>query len=719
MTAVDRFRTRPAHHERDFPHESQDVDASPNGHVTLWTGQLPERVGWTAVAVALLGLGIEAWQASTAFRGAAILQMAMVAIALGAGCRCWTARTGPSRVVQLLLLGGLLAALGVTTAQQVTNAPFYGTDSVAFGQYSAQLVLRGINPFAHTMGPSIPAFRVPVIYTTHYLDGRNMLGASYPAGSFLFYLPALALGWSAQAAVVIDVLFWAIAMLLLWTLLPATVRWLAGLVLSGTVYTSFIVGGVTDSLYIPFLIIALWRWDRYGDPTERSPARWVGPFALGVAMSVKQTPWFVLPFLLVGVAIEAKRHGASWIRRAGCYAGLSIGVFAVINAPWIVQGPVAWFKGAVSPVTASFVPLGQGVINLSLIEHVGGGDLRYYTVAAATAYLVALLSTLLYYDRFKRAWMFLLIATFFFAPRSLGNYFLMLMPGALIAAVTVRATSAPERWRKSRSVPVVHVPLRAVAVGGALLVILLSLGLAAAARAPLSLKVVGLHSNGQEQRVTAADLRVHNNSGSSVRPYFTVNSGGYITNFWTPSEAATGNGATVIPPHATRELTITAPDVPSMPGISEPFQVYAYTTAPTQSVSASDVQRPTTRTLYLSPAVVDTPIPLGQPIHFTVEVDDRFGRPIHEAGIRIQLAQIVYAEHGLLGGAASINGGLEGASPLAAFTDASGRAIFVVRGVQAGADPTYFQAWIAPLRRVPPTGYSQIVAVRFVQPDIK
>ncbi len=643
-----------------------------------------------------------------------MLQMAIVAIAISAAWRCWTSPDAPSWRVQAVLLGGLLIAVGVTTAQQLLASPFYGTDSVAFGQYSAQLVLKGLNPFTHSMAPSIDAFHVPVTYTTHYLDGRSMLRASYPSGSFLFYVPALALGWSAQEAVVIDIVFWTAAMLLLWRLLPAGLRWLAGLLLSTTIYTSFVVGGVTDSLYMPFLIAALWRWDRYGDQAERTPARWIGPIALGVAMAVKQTPWFVLPFLLIGVGMEARRRGARWVHSVTRYAATSVGVFAAINGPWIVLNPAAWFKGAVAPVTASFVPIGQGLINLTLIQRVGGGDLRYYTLAAGAAFLLALLLLLLYYERMKPAWMLLLMATFFFAPRSLGNYFLMLAPAALIAAVTVRPTLISQAENKTPSGVIITPRVRVLAVTSVTLALLTSLALAAAARAPLSLRIVGLQTNGQKQLVTAAVLQVHNNSGSSVRPYFTVNSGGYITNFWTPAGASIPGRAVIIPPHATKEVTVIAPDVPSMPGISQPFQVYAYTTAPTESVSASDVELPTTETLYLSPPTVETPMPVGDATRFTVQLDDRLGRAIHRAGVPVEMGQVVYAEHGLLGGDASINGSLEGASPVAALTDGSGKAVFVVRGVQPAADPTYFQAWIAPLRHQPPLGYSQVVSIRFV-----
>jgi hypothetical protein len=641
--------------------------------------------------------------------------MALVAVAIWGGLICWSARGEPSRRVQSILLLGVALAVALATAQQILTDPSYGTDSLAFGQYSAKLVLAGINPFTHSLAPSLAAYHVPVIFTTHYMDGRSILTASYPAGSFLFYLPALALGWSTGAAVGIDVAFWVLALVLLWALLPATVRWLAALVLASTIYTSYVVGGVTDSLYLPFLIVALWRWDRYGDPTEPSSARWIGPMALGVALSVKQTPWFVLPFLLIGVAIEARRRGHDWLLLTVRYLTLTAVVFLALNGPWIAEDPAAWARGVLVPLTSSFVPLGQGLINLTLIQHIGGGNLSYYTLAGVSALFLALLLESLYFDRFKRAWMFLLIGTFFFTPRSLGNYFLMLFPGALVAALTVRATSNGPGRAGQGATPKVHY-LRQALIGCAVLGLVLGVGLAARSSPPLSLRIVSFGTNGEQGGVTTAVVRVHNRTGSTLRPYFTIEDNGYVTNFWSPAGSSPASGTVALPPHRTADITLLAPDNASMPGVQQPFQVFAYTTSPNESVSSSPVEMPTTQMVYLTPEAIDQPVPLGKPLRFTAELEDSLGRAIHQAGAVIYLSQTIYTQQGLLEGDASIDGYYHGVSPIPALTNRDGEAVFTVEGRHAGSDPTYFQAWIAPpTSGEPALGYSDVVVVRFAR----
>ncbi|HEX3426923.1 MAG TPA: hypothetical protein VHT30_12375, partial [Acidimicrobiales bacterium] len=646
------------------------------------------------------------------FPDSSILQMGLVGLAIYGAYRCWTSKGVPSRRLQAAIMLGLLVSLAITTAQQIYQAPFYGTDEIAFGQYAARLVLDGVNPYTHSLAPSLSMFHVPTIFTTHFLDGHSMTRMSYPAGSFLFYLPALALGWSAQMAVVVDVIFWAGAMLMMWILLPEKFCWIAALFLASSFYASFMIGGVSDCLYIPFVLLAVWRWDRYAAPGERSIARWVGPVALAIAMSVKQTPWFLLPFLLVGVAFEAYSAGLPWWRRSGRYLATVAGVFGAINLPWIVVAPGAWFTGSVGPLRDSFVPLGQGLINLTIINRLGGGNLSFYTYAGACWLLFALVLLALRYRRFKRLWMFLVIASFFFTPRSLANYFLMLLPGAILGVMTVAEASGDGplgSWNPTQ------LWLAEAAAGSASVGVVVALSFAVTSSPPLSLKVLEVRTDGQQEQVTQAIVQIRNLTDTVQHPSFAVSAGNYLTNFWTPVGSTVALPTITIPPRHAETLTLQAPDTSSMPAVQAPFQMLAYTTTPHRSVSSSAAYTSSGSSLYLTPDSVDQPIRVGVPVRLTAQLDDRFGRSIHKAGVLLELGQVIYAQDGLLAGSASINGHPEGQSPIGAVTDAGGRATFVVVGRQVSAGLVSFQAWMSssePL--VPPTGYSQIVGIRYI-----
>lgn len=665
------------------------------------------RAGWSAVCVMVVTLGVQAWSASFMLPVASVGQMVVVAFGIAALIGCWTSSAGPSTRLQLAILTAVAVTVVIAAAQQVLVAPYYGTDSIAFGQYAADRVLHGQNPYALSMAPALADYHVPVIFNTHFLDGRPMVAMSYPAGSFLPYLPFLALGWHTQTAVVINVAFWIGSLFLLWRLLPSRLRFVAGLILGLTSYSSYVIGGVTDPLYLPFLLLAVWRWDRFADGAERTAARWIGPVALGVAMSIKQTPWFLFPFLVAGVSMQSYDRDGNWLRTGSRYLTTAIVVFVALNLPWIVAGPVIWWRGSVAPLVAQFVPMGQGLVNLTLVHQVGGGRLTYYSIAAAGWVMLSLLLFLLRYREAKRIWLPFLVGAFFLTPRSLGNYLIMLLPAALLAAVTVE--SAPQRtitdrFPRLRGVTKPLLWLNLAGVFGAVAVALL-------ARPPLTIHIDGVRTNGQQNAVTDVTVTITNNTGSAQQPHFTVNRDGYVTNFWYPHGSASGGTSLTLPPRAGRTVTLQAPDLPSMPAVDEPFQVYAYTAKPA-SISSSDLSTTSELFVVLNPAAVDRPVPVGVPVTFTAQLEDRLGRDVDRAGVRIALGQVVYAQNGLLGGDSSINGKPEGASSAYVDTDRHGRAPFTVVGRQPQNMPVYYQAWIAPSGAAP-SGYSSIVIVQF------
>lgn len=649
-------------------------------------------VGWSLVAVLLVFSGLQAWAGQLQFGLSLITSACLILGGLGSLVVIWL-RGRVDASVQLVLFIGAAVGFAIVTTLVILHDPTYGTDEIAFDQYAAQLAFHGVDPYVRSMGPSLGLFHVPDIYRTYLMTGGQVTRLSYPAGSFLAYLPFLALGMHMQAAILADGLAWIIGMALVWRLVPQSIGWLAPLLLLGTVYMGYAAGGVTDALYVPFLVLAMWRWDRFALPTEVGLSRWIGPVALGIACAVKQTPWFLVPFLTIAVYFEASERGVEPLRVASNYVALVAIPFVVINADYIVHAPVAWLHSVLLPLTAQTEPAGEGLVAFTIFQH-AGGQLIFYTAAGVAAFLACIFVFVGWYGRFKRSWLFLLTIAFFWPTRSLGEYLIMLLPAALVGAITVKQRGAGG-WRPARYAA----PVGAVAMLG---MAVLALTLPPA----LSLRVLSEHSTGALQTVDQLTLRVTNNSGQISSPRYAVTPTGQISSFWEKIA-----GPSHIAPHSSVDVTLVAPDFQSMPPIVGGFIVDALTAHPTQLATTSEV-RLDQQSTFLDPQGIEHRIPLNKTIMFTVQVVDQWGNPIHRSGIDVNLGQTVYAQYGLEAGEASIDGRPEGQSPVAERTNRWGRATFSVRAIQNQGSQVFLQSWIARSGR-PPSGYSNVVSLQF------
>ena len=272
-------------------------------------------------------------------------------------------------------------------------------------------------------------------YWTYLVDGGHVTSVSYPAGSFLLQAPLVALGLHHLPTDWLDLAAWVATALVLYAVLPAAVSWIAPLLLlSGAFVTSFADGG-TDALFLPFLALAVVGWDRFGDADRSRWARWLSPLALGIACSIKQSPWFCVPFLLIGVAAEARAAGARPARVAARYLGLALASFLAINAAFIAWGPSAWWHGTMLPLLSPLVPDGQGLVTLALHGATRGADLHELWLASALALAGLAAAMALAYPVMKRAWLFLVPVVLFVPGRSLSSYLLDFFPASLAAAV--------------------------------------------------------------------------------------------------------------------------------------------------------------------------------------------------------------------------------------------------------------------------------------------
>jgi hypothetical protein len=605
---------------------------------------------------------------------------------------------------------------------QVRTVPGYGTDELAFNQYAAMLANHGLNPYTHSMAPSFGIFRVSPNGYTFNLNGTPVTSFSYPSLAFQIYQPFLALGTGLQTGVIVNVAAWSASILALFALLPRSVRAAALVVGSLSTYVGFAVGGVTDAIFVPLLIGAAYHWYRFA--SERGPRAWLGPVLFGLAMAVKQTPWFILPFVLAGIAGQVRVNRGTWgFAAAGRYLGIALVAFAVPNAIYIIHSPHAWLSGLFTPFSSHTVPAGQGLVGLSLFTRLGGGSLTAYTVTAAVTFVALWCVYVASFPRL-RTWTFVVPAlALFFATRSFSSYLVILLPLGLLAAATdddvgvaagdrdpsgaapLSPAGAGSRVRKPDG-PWRYWP--AVAAGGVVAVVI-SVVVTLAVPPPLSIQITGIHTTGQVGTVERISVRVQNRSGSAVRPSFTVASGGVISAFW----STTGH-AGPIPAHGSAAFTLLSPNYTAQPELAGGFNVTAFTQQPA-TVSTSAAFHPIPWHVGLTPTGISAPVALGAPVRLRAQLLDQFNRPVRRPDVSIIMDQSIYSQQGLTFGTASINGTAPGTTPVVALTGPSGGTTFVISNTKSQADPTYFEANLLNRQDGYPYGYSEIVPIRFAR----
>jgi hypothetical protein len=615
----------------------------------------------------------------------------------------------------------VVLALIVWAFTQVRAGPGYGTDELAFNQYAAMLANHGVNPYTHSMAPSFGLFRVSPNGYTFNLNGTPVTSFSYPALAFEIYQPFLALGLTVQTAVVVNVAAWAAAIMTLFALLPRSIRAAALVVGSLSTYVGFAVGGVTDAVYVPLLIVAAYLWPRFA--RQSGPRAWVGPVLFGLAMAMKQTPWFILPFVLAGIAGQVRIQRGTWgIATAGRYLAIALAAFIVPNIVYLIHSPGAWLSGMLTPFSSHTVPAGQGLVGLTLFLRLGGGSLSAYTVTGAVAFLALWLVYVTSYPRL-RTWTFVVPAlALFFAARSFSSYLVILLPLGLLAAATddagvhdvggenvPRPTMASTDGTTGRHARTPVGPWRYWPVVAAVgtVAVAISIVLTLTATPPLSIAITGIRTTGQVGTVTRISVRIQNHSGSALRPAFSVANGGVLSAFW----PAVGHQRQV-KAYGSAEFTLLSPNFTAQPPLGSGFAVTAFTEDPATISSSADFH-PSPWHVGLTPDGISAPVGLGMRVTLRAQLLDQFDRPVHVRDVAIILGQTIYSQQGLTFGSASINASAPGTTPVIGTTGASGATSFVIRDTKRQTDPIYFQANLLNTKAGYPYGYSEIVPIRF------
>ncbi|MHB8219127.1 MAG: glycosyltransferase 87 family protein [Acidimicrobiales bacterium] len=537
-----------------------------------------QRCGWSLVWFGVVTSGFGFWGSWPSWAGASVVAPLLTLGGLSGIVATWLLPRPWLRAVQLVAAGTALLAVGIPQAVGIHARRYYTTDSAAFNQVAAKVLLHGQNPYTASLRSVSSLLNPAWQYWTYTLNGGHVTQMSYPAGSFLLQVPAMLLGFHHEIADWMDLVAWLVTGTLLFVMIPAALRWVAVLVFLVPIFVVTFSNGGTDVLFLPFLVVAVWRWDRYGSGPGAGVANWIGPVALGLACAIKQTPWFCVPFLLAGVYFECRRSGRDPWRTAGRYLAVVAAVFAVVNLPFVIWDPVAWLHGTLLPLTQPLVADGQGLVTIALHGLTGGVHLTWLTVAGALVLVALAAAYFLWYPRLKAVWLFLVPIALFIPDRSLSNYLVDLFPAALVAALTVLPpTAEPEpttepvphsTWRQWPGRATVIAPLV-----GAVAAIVLAFG-----SAPLQLSVDGFHTANGTQELTAVQVTVRNLTGASITPHFVVDLGSsHPSGFWTTSG---GRPPLVLPPGASATVLLHPPGYTWSPLHGAQWLVEAYSTSP-------------------------------------------------------------------------------------------------------------------------------------------
>ncbi|MBC5823514.1 MAG: DUF2029 domain-containing protein [Candidatus Eremiobacteraeota bacterium] len=418
------------------------------------------------------------------------------------------------------------------------RSPGIGTDGLALDLAAAQTLIHGHNPYGVDLSWAFQAFHLPSTYNTPRADGTIVDSMTYPALSFLVYVPTELMRvdsrWLSFAAL-------AAAMMLLVRFAPRGLKTLAPLVfLIDPFHVEYVVGSVQDILFVPFIMVAVFVW---------ADVPWLAGACLGLAGAIKQEPWLDVPFLLIGIFIMSVGNVSLKMRRV-CVAAAAAGVaFALPNLPFALGKPAAWTAGVLDPFLAKNVEVGVGLVNLSLSGRV---PLPHWALAllASAMFFGAMFVGWRYFKTVRNALWLAPGLMLFVSPRSLENYFIYLLPVCLASWF---GTFAAQSGRKMPFGRISATGLKKVAA--CVVALLACFASACGSTAGVHATVAKTYDTSGLGMANKLAISVRNDTVRSIAPTYLVAWSGFSQFLW---RCVTGCGR--LAPRSERHVFLSAPD---------------------------------------------------------------------------------------------------------------------------------------------------------------
>jgi len=329
----------------------------------------------------------------------------------------------------------LTTAVSWYVVTQIEHPGSYQTDALAFVQYSAILLSKGINPYPQDLQSALSMFSVSPEFITLTPTGNLVSTLNYPALQVIAFLPAVWAGLRDARIIIYVFEIASIVIIYLWS--PKEVRPLALIPLfaGSDLAINFSAGSIADFIWILPLVLMVVYMDR--------PL--VAGIMFGLASAVKQTPWLLAPYLLIWFfKSESNLKLKSRLERVGTFVAAAVAAFLIPNLWFMFKDFGAWYSGVLTPAFGNLVVLSQG---LSLITLANGVPLppAFYLVATVVVAATLIVEYYIYFERLAFAlWAFPAIILWF-SYRGLQNYFIFWTPLLVMSAVLLYKRSNLER----------------------------------------------------------------------------------------------------------------------------------------------------------------------------------------------------------------------------------------------------------------------------------
>jgi len=406
------------------------------------------------------------------------------------------------------LLGSLFQYFMRFYEFQATHRP---TDAFLFSDYASQLLMLGENPYSWDMAGAYSAFRVSTLFSTPLLNGELVSGLNYPALHFLTFLPSAALGILDSRFVLVMASIGTI--FLFYRNAPPPLK---GVVLLpffvNLDFANWPLGFVTDSVWVFLLVGMIASWRR---PKLRA-------VLFGLAAAFKQLPWLLAPFIVLRLWLDKNDSDPRPpLHRVARFIGISAGVFAIINAPFLMADSSSWLSGVFTPLVDPLIFYGQG---LSTVTQFGLLQLPKSFYSLATAVMFVSLGVLYWLNfRLLKDLMWVFPGMFlWFSYRGLQSYYiywLLLLLMALLIKYRQSASSIDEALPSPRlhRYSWIVVGIASASLVGGLIYFRTTM-------TPISVELTGAPTGISPHQIDHLSIQVDNTSNQEIRPRFAVHS---------------------------------------------------------------------------------------------------------------------------------------------------------------------------------------------------